>query len=129
MFSRFFQAARPNGLLAGPTNSSAPLGLPVLQSSSQGAAAALLMPSRNSAWWAGGPWPKGKKRKKFLRVGESLYKVKNYRLAYRRFFGCDVPEQERLKLEADQRRTSEMQAGRGRKAASNPPPLKPARVP
>ncbi|CAJ1449126.1 unnamed protein product [Effrenium voratum] len=49
---------------------------------------------RGFGWWSGGPRKSNKKRPKFIRVGESLYRVQNYRLAFRRFFGRDIPMQE-----------------------------------
>mmetsp|Transcript_56820 Transcript_56820/g.132879 ORF Transcript_56820/g.132879 Transcript_56820/m.132879 type:complete len:130 (+) Transcript_56820:30-419(+) len=74
-----------------------------------------------AAWWKGGPRKPGEKRPKFLRVGESLYKVKDYRLAYRRFFGRDIQLQEQYDFAQRQHHAVQVSKERYKsKAASNP---------
>eukprot|EP00434_Breviolum_minutum_P038742 symbB.v1.2.034381.t1/scaffold4427.1/size39785/4 len=72
------------------------------------------------------PWcpkKKGEKKKpKFIRVGESLYRVQNYRLAYRRIFGKDIPMQEQYDFAHRQQHAVEATKARNKsKAASSPP--------
>lgn len=82
-----------------------------------------LLLCRSFAWWSGGPKKKGEKKKpKFIRVGESLYRVQNYRLAYRRIFGKDIPMQEQYDFAHRQQHAVEATKARNKsKAASSPP--------
>eukprot|EP00933_Yihiella_yeosuensis_P003644 TRINITY_DN10677_c0_g1_i1.p1 TRINITY_DN10677_c0_g1~~TRINITY_DN10677_c0_g1_i1.p1 ORF type:complete len:154 (-),score=17.16 TRINITY_DN10677_c0_g1_i1:74-481(-) len=77
---------------------------------------------RGNGWWAGGPRKKNeKKRPKFIRVGESLYRVSNYRLAYRRFYGCDVPEREQYDFANRQRYAVEASKEKHQRKGSSSP--------
>ncbi|CAK0827925.1 unnamed protein product [Prorocentrum cordatum] len=84
--------------------------------------AAMATGVRGKAWWAGGPRKKGtKKRPKFISIGESLYRVPNYRLAFRRFFGKDVSEREMTDYARRQRYAVEKSKdANGKKKASTP---------
>eukprot|EP00930_Biecheleria_cincta_P081171 TRINITY_DN69926_c0_g1_i1.p1 TRINITY_DN69926_c0_g1~~TRINITY_DN69926_c0_g1_i1.p1 ORF type:complete len:209 (-),score=29.51 TRINITY_DN69926_c0_g1_i1:17-613(-) len=83
-----------------------------------------------AAWWTGGPKKKGaKKRPKFIRVGESLYRVQNYRLAYRRVYGRDVPMSEQQDFSERQRYAVEASKEKHKKKSSSNPPHARQRAP
>ncbi|CAK9059076.1 unnamed protein product [Durusdinium trenchii] len=83
-----------------------------------------LLHSRSFGWWSGGPKRRGeKKRPKFIRVGESLYRVQNYRLAYRRIFGKDIPLQEQYDFAYRQQQAVETNKARHKTKASSSPPF------
>lgn len=77
------------------------------------------------AWWKGGPKPKNKRVPQFIRVGESLYRVKEYTLLHRRFLGRDVTEHEKEGMKAKRKHLRKLyRAKEQKKARSNPPYVK-----
>eukprot|EP00928_Gymnodinium_smaydae_P089164 TRINITY_DN73164_c0_g1_i1.p1 TRINITY_DN73164_c0_g1~~TRINITY_DN73164_c0_g1_i1.p1 ORF type:complete len:298 (+),score=52.02 TRINITY_DN73164_c0_g1_i1:90-896(+) len=103
--------------------------VPALLSSANGCQStpgALWAQRRAKGWWSGGSKKQknGKPKPKFIKVGESMYRVtKHYRVLYRRFYGRDIPETEQQA--SLRRRDAYLRQLPRTKVSSHPPGTRP----